>query len=144
MAFYIQQVDGGRNPGHEYLPAGAIVPKVGMALTMTSGKLAIASGTTAPSYISMIERAEALTDGDVIPVVRVLPDMTFETTFQAAATAIHPGDKVTLHTDGLQVTATTTGGVAEVISMDGNTAGSTVRVRFPGVVVAAATGGGGG
>ena len=49
MAFYIQQVDGGRNPGHEYLPAGAIVPKVGMALTMTSGKLAIASGTTAPS-----------------------------------------------------------------------------------------------
>ena len=142
MAFYIQQVDGGRNPGHEYLPAGAILPKVGMALTMSGGKLAIASGTTAPSYVSMIERAEALTDGDVIPVMRVLPDMMFETTFQAAAAAIHPGDKVTLHTDGLQVTATTTGGVAEVVSMDGTAAGSAVRVRFPGVVAAAAAGGG--
>ena len=80
MAFYIQQVDGGRNPGHEYLPAGAIVPKVGMALTVTGGKLAIASGTTAPSYISMIEKEEALTDGDVIPVMRVLPDMMFQNT----------------------------------------------------------------
>lgn len=144
MAFYIQQVDGGRNPGHEYLPAGAIVPKVGMALTVTGGKLSIASGTTAPSYISMIEKEEALTDGDVIPVMRVLPDMMFQTTFQAAATSIKLGDKVTIHTDGLQVTATTTGGVAEVVQMDGTTAGSPVCVRFPGVVVAAASGGVGG
>lgn len=32
MAFLIQQVDGGRVPGIEYLPCGAITPKVGMAL----------------------------------------------------------------------------------------------------------------
>ena len=132
MAFYIQQVDGGRNPGHEYLPAGAIVPKAGMALTMTGGKLAVASGAAVPRYISMIEKGEALTDGDIIPVMRVLPDMIFETTFQAAASAVAPGAKVTLHTDGLQVTATT-GGAAEVVSMDGTAAGSKVRVRFPGV-----------
>ena len=140
MAFYIQQVDGGRNPGYEYLPAGAIVPKVGMALTMNSGKLAIASGTTAPSYISMAQRDTALADGEIIPVVRVLPDMIFETTFQASASSIKPGAKVTIHTDGMQITATTTGGVAEVISMDGTSAGSNARVRFPGVVVAAAAG----
>lgn len=141
MAFYIQQVDGGRNPGHEYLPAGAIVPKVGMALTMNSGKLAIASGTTPPSYISMTQRDTALTDGEVIPVMRVLPDMMFETTFQASASSIKPGAKVTIHTDGMQITATTAGGVAEVISMDGTTAGSKASVRFPGVVAAASAGG---
>ena len=27
MAFYIQQVDGGRNPGHEYLPRGLSCPR---------------------------------------------------------------------------------------------------------------------
>ena len=44
------------------------------------------------------------------------------------------GDKVTLHTDGLQVTATTASGVAEVVGMDGTAAGDRVRVRFPAVV----------
>ena len=40
------------------------------------------------------------------------------------------GDKVTLHTDGLQVTATTTNGVAEGVYMDGTASGSMCRVRF--------------
>ena len=66
--------------------------------------------------------------------MRVLPDMMFETTFQAAASSVKLGDKVTLHTDGLQVTATTASGVAEVVGMDGTAAGDRVRVRFPAVV----------
>ncbi|MFR8953839.1 hypothetical protein [Flavonifractor plautii] len=141
MAFLIQQVDGGRIPGIEYLPAGAITPKVGMALTQTGGNLAVASGTTTPTYISMVEMDKACTAGDIIPVLRVLPDMMFETTFQAAATAIKLGDKVTLHTDGLQVTATKTNGVAEVVGMDGTAAGDRVRVRFPAVVNITQSGG---
>ena len=131
MAFLIQKVDGGRVPGIEYLPCGAITPKVGMALVQTSGNLAIASGTTAPTYGSMVEKETACTEGDIIPVMRVLPDMVFETTFQAAADSIKLGDKVTLHTDGMQVTATTAGGVAEVVGMDGAAAGDAVQVRFP-------------
>ena len=57
--------------------------------------------------------------------------MMFQTTFQVAAASIKLGDKVTLHTDGLQVTATTTGGVAEVVQMDGTTAGSPVLRPVP-------------
>ena len=53
------------------------------------------------------------------------------------------GDKVTLHTDGLQVTATTASGVAEVVGMDGTAAGDRVRVRFPAVVNITQSGGGG-
>ena len=131
MAFMIQQVDGSRVPGIEYLPCGAITPKVGMALVQSSGNLAVASGTNAPTYVSMLEKETACTAGDIIPVMRVLPDMMFETTFSAAATAVNLGDKVTLNTDGMQVTATTTSGVAEVVSMEGTAAGSRVRVRFP-------------
>ena len=130
MAFKIHTVDGGYIPGVEYLPAGAITPKVGMALVMNSGNLAVCSGTTAPQYISMCEHESALTAGEVIPVIRAGKDVVFETTFSAAATSIKAGAKVTIATDGLQVTATTTDGVAEVVSMDGTAAGSTVRVRF--------------
>lgn len=128
--FMVHQTDDGRVPGIEYLPAGAITPKIGMALTQASGNLAVASGTTAPTYISMCDRETACKAGDIIPVLRVLPDMVFETTFSAAATAVTLGQKVTINTDGLSVTATTTGGVAEVVYMDGTASGSMCRVRF--------------
>lgn len=130
MAFKVHQTDDGRVPALEYLPAGAITPKVGMALVQADGNLALAAGTNKPTYISMCERETACTAGDLIPVMRVHPDMVLETTFAAAAAAVELGNKVTLHTDGLQVTATTTGGVAEVVYMGGAAAGDTCRVRF--------------
>lgn len=130
MAFKIHTTDDGRVPGIEYLPAGAITPKVGMALTVSSGKLAVASGTTAPSYISMCERETACTAGELIPVIRVGKDMILETMLSADGSAVSIGDKVTLHTDGMKVTATKTGGVAELVYMDAPDVGAMCRVRF--------------
>lgn len=130
MGFMIHSVDDNRVLGLEYLPCSAITPKVGMALVQTSGNLALASGTTAPTYISMCERDTACTAGELIPVVRVQKDIIFGVPAQAAMTSVKLGDKVTIYTDGLQVTATTTSGVAEVVGMDGTAAGSTVLVRF--------------
>ena len=118
----------------EYLPAGAITPKAGMALVQSSGNMAIASGTTAPTYLSMIEKDSACTAGDIIPVIRVDHNTIYETTNQASFASIKRGDKVTLHTDGLQVTATKTSGVAEVVEFDAKAAsgaGGKVWVRFP-------------
>ena len=128
--FLIHSIDGGRGCGLEYLPCSAITPKAGMAMIQSGGNLAIATGATKPTYICMCEKESACAAGELIPVMRVLPDMVLETTFSAAATSIKLGSKVTLHTDGLQVTATTTDGVAEVVYMEGTAAGSTVRVRF--------------
>lgn len=131
MAFMLHSTDDGRIPSLEYLPCSAITPKVGMALTQSSGNLAIATGTTKPTYISMVEKASACTAGDIIPVFRVDPDMIFETSFSASAADIKIGNKVTLHaSSGMQVTATTTSGVAEVVYMDGTASGSMCRVRF--------------
>ena len=130
MGFLIHSVDDNRVLGLEYLPVSAITPKVGMALVQTSGNLALASGTTAPTYISMCERKEACTAGDLIPVVRVQKDIIFGVPAQAAMTSVKLGDKVTIHTVVGQVTATTTSGVAEVVGMEDTAAGSTVLVRF--------------
>ena len=50
MAFKIHKIDDGRIPGIEYLPCGAITPKVGMALVQSAGNLAIATrGTHTPN-----------------------------------------------------------------------------------------------
>ena len=131
MAFKVQYTDDGHICPIEYLPCGAIAPKVGMALVQTGGNLAIATGTQKPTYISMCEKEAACTAGDLIPVIRVQENMVFETTFSAAATSVKLGDKVTLHaTSGMEVTATTTGGACEVVAMDGAAVGDTVWVRF--------------
>jgi len=132
MAFLIHSVDDGRIPSWEYLPVSAITPKVGMALVQTSGNLAIATGTNKPTYISMCERQTACTAGDLIPVIRVQPDIIFEALNSAAMTSVNRGDKVTLHaSNGLAITATTTSGVAEVVEkLDATSSGYTL-VRFP-------------
>lgn len=131
MAFELFKSDNGSGYAIEYLPAGAITPKFGMALTQSSGKLAIATGTTKPTYISLREESAALTSGTIIPVLRINPDMIFRTTFSATATSINLGDKVTMHaSSGLQVTATTTSGVAEVVGIDDSASGGVCYVRF--------------
>lgn len=130
MAFLIHTTDDGRALPWEYLPAGAITPKVGMALTQTNGNLALASGTTKPTYICMREQETALVAGDLIPVVHVQPDVVFEVELSAAGTSLKVGQKVTIATDGLAVTATTTDGIAEIVDILGTAIGDKVRVRF--------------
>ncbi len=134
--FYIHTVDDGHNPPHEYHPAsGKLTPKAGMALKLESGKLAMANGADEVKYISMCDRDSACEDGERIPVIRAGGDIIFETTAYKAMSGVNVGDKVQVHTDGLQVTATT-GGCAEVVYKAGDAAGDTVRVRFGSVEAA--------
>lgn len=128
--FLIETIAGGDVTQIEYLPASAVAVTAGLALTMTGGKLAVASGETAPSYISAYDsEGEALAEGTQIPVFRVLRSMIFRTTASVAMTA-KLGEKVTISADGTQVTSTTDNGVAELVSLDGTEAGDEVRVRF--------------
>lgn len=115
----------------EMHPCSAITPKVGLALAFSGGKLAIAAGTTKPEYICMEKRDGAVTAGTQIHVIPVNGHIVFETKASVALTDIVPGNKVTLSADGMAITATATGGVAEILEMDGAAAGSRVRVRFP-------------
>jgi len=112
------------------MPCSAITPKNGLAMVLSSGKLAIASGSTKPEFICVEEKAAAVTAGDLVTVVRVEEDTDYETVFSAAATGLGPGDLVTIASDGLRVTGTTTNGVAEIVYAEGTASGDTVIVRF--------------
>lgn len=128
--FEFYKADDGRTEAIEYLPCSAITPKAGMALMMSSGKLAIATGTNAPTYISLFNSDKAVTAGTMIPVSRVSKDVVYKTTNSASLASVNIGTKVTIATDGLRVTATATDGVAEVVGKDADAAGSDVYVRF--------------
>ena len=130
MAFMTHSISDGRVPPLEYLPVSTITPTIGMALIQTGGMLAIATGTNKPTYIAMCERESVCTAGELIPVMRVQSDIIFETSNSVAFTSVKLGNKVTLTADGTQVTATTTGGVAEVVYIEGTATGSVIRVRF--------------
>ena len=123
--------EDGRVTPWQYLPSTAIKPSVGMALVLSSGKLAIATGTTRPTYISMFEAPATLSAGDIIPVIPVERDQIFETTCSASLSGAAVGAKVTLHaSNGCQVTGTTSSGVAEIVAKDGDASGSRVLVKF--------------
>ena len=113
----------------EQLPCSAITPKNGMAMVLSSGKLAIASGANKPEFICVEDHGAAVSAGDLVTVVRVEAGTDYVTTLSAAG-ALNIGDKVTLASDGLRVTATTASGVAEIVAMEGTASGDTVIVRF--------------
>lgn len=126
MSFLRSKMDVGLTPPIEYLPGAASEAIVlGEALSVTSGKLTKCGATAAPAYISV----GPVKDG-IVPVIKVQKYMIFEVPLSAAGTSLVIGQKVTLNTDGLQVTATTTDGVAEIVAFNGKAQGDTVLVRF--------------
>lgn len=122
----------GRVPPWKYLPAtGSTKPDIGLALVLSSGKLAKASGTTKPTYICMMEAPAAVAAGTLIPVIEVEPDMIFECKNQASLNGVNIGQAVTIHSDGLQVTGTTSSGVATIVEKTaGSGTGNPTRVKF--------------
>lgn len=114
----------------ELKPCSEIQPDVGMAMVMSGGLLVKATGTTKPTYISVTRKEATCTAGDLIQVIEVDSAAKFLTTFSADAAAIKIGDKVTVATDAMRVTATKTDGVAEIVSMNGTASGSECVVRF--------------
>ncbi len=124
--FLIHTTDDGRVPAFEYLTAQGLVPKIGMALFMAGGDLAMAGATVSPQYISMCEKTSACEEGEEIPVIRVGADIIFSTESEEDMAAVNVGDKVTLSADAMGVTATTESGVAEIVGKKEDE----VRVRF--------------
>lgn len=128
MSFIPYSTDDGHIPAWLYKPCGAITPKVGLALSYSSGKLGIASGK--PEYICMREEGAAVTAGTMIPVIAVTDGIVFKTTNSAALTSVNDGTAVTIAANGLEVTATSTDGVATILGKSGTAVGSDVYVKF--------------
>jgi len=129
--FKVYKTDDGRVMPAEYFPADGLTPKLGMALVLKSGLLAAASGADAPAYVSMTERRAACAGGERIPVLRVGPDVIWETGADLTVLAGKKlGDTVQLSEDGMTVTAAA-GGAAEIVGLgDASAADGRVLVRF--------------
>lgn len=128
--FRLSSMKVGLTPPIEYKTATASESySVGEALKLASGKVTLCSGTTKPEFVCV---GPANGAGEV-PCVAVQDYMEFETTLAVApadSAAIGVGDKVTIHTDGMQVTATKTSGVAQIVALDGQAVGDRVVVKF--------------
>lgn len=113
--FQLYQTDDGHELPFEYLPCSAITPKYGMAMVLTGGKLAIATGANKPQYVCAREEGGAVTTGTIIPAVKVDSDQRW----RVANTASHTiGAAYTLASGGLDITTTTTDGVFTVDGID--------------------------
>lgn len=128
--FCLSSMKVGLTPPIEYKTATAGESyAVGEALKQSGGKVTLCSGTTKPEYICV----GPANDAGEVPCVAVQDYMEFQTTLAVApadSATIGVGDKVTIHTDGMQVTATKTSGVAQLVRVDGQTVGSIVVVKF--------------
>lgn len=124
--------EDGRVPPWKYLPAtGSTKPDIGLALVLSSGKLAKCTGTTKPTYICMAEYPAAVAAGTLLPVIEVEPDMIFEVKNQASLNGVNIGQAVTIHSDGLQITSTTSSGVATIVDkVAGSGTGNPTLVKF--------------
>jgi hypothetical protein len=131
--FKLLKIENGRmnvpSPVFHEVTAGEAV-SIGEALVLTAGKLTKCGATTKPEFIAMGDKAAAAEDRK-LAVCRCEPAQIYAVPVTAAPTALKPGDKVTINTDGLQVTATTANGVVFVESVNGATAaGDEIIVRI--------------
>lgn len=105
--------------------------KVGETLkTSATGTLTKCSGTDTPEYVCSADYVAPASNAKDIPVIEINPGQIYRVPLQAAGTSLVVGQKVTIHTDGLQVTATTADGVAEIVRIDGTAVGSTILVKL--------------
>ncbi len=113
---------------HEATDGEAI--STGEALVLANGKLTKCAATTKPEFIA-IGQLSASDASRKVAVCRVAPNQVYEVPVTAAPTSLKVGDKVTINTDGLQVTATTTSGVITIEALNGAAAaGDTIVVRI--------------
>jgi hypothetical protein len=132
MFDFMKSLSGENFPPIEMVPTTpSEAYTIGEALVVTNGKLTKAGATAKPQYFAAKSYVAPASGNEDLPVNTVLPNHEYEAPFAANASAISEGAAVTLHTDGLQITATTTGGVATIVKKLGSGAvGTLARVRF--------------
>ncbi|MBQ3890414.1 MAG: hypothetical protein II740_03565 [Lachnospiraceae bacterium] len=125
--FSLLRADKGNNPAIKEMAVAAATYGIGEVLAESNGLLTKVTGTVKPAYVSC--GVGTKTSGDLLAVNPIYKDMEFTTTL-AASGALKVGEKVTIHSDSAQVTATTTSGVATLLEITGTASGSKVVVKF--------------
>lgn len=101
-------------PELELIPCTASTEyEIGMGLTVAADGSTVVGATEVPEYICMTKKKGIA--GEQIQAIRVDSADTYIAKLSAAGTSLKIGDKVTIDTDGIKVTATTESGVAKII-----------------------------
>lgn len=131
MAFkVVGSLDGAQPPFEYFLLTNNEAAVLGEAFVQTSGRLTKCGATATPEFIAVRSQAAEATAVTPLPVIRVTEMMEFSTQSMATVAVTVVGTKVTLHTDGLLVTATATNGVFLISATDGATTTSNVKGYF--------------
>lgn len=128
--FYYSQVQPNSPVTMELPTTASETYKVGETLKIATGALTKASGTDVPTYVSCANYVAPASGQKKLPVCKINPVQIYRVPLQAAGTSLVVGDKVTIHTTGLEVTATTTSGVATILEIEGTAVGNKVKVHF--------------
>ena len=103
----------------------------GEALTLSAGKLTKCGASAVPDFICCEDYTAPASENRGVLAEPVSREMIFEVPVTASPSALVAGNKVTLHTDALSVTATTSNGVATVWDTCGaSAAGDRIQVCF--------------
>lgn len=135
--FVIHHVQKGALPALETIQAGGGTAsgydvKIGLALCYTAASGAQkCPATSKPQYIAMQSAKVPMMGKLDVLAIPVDEETVYETTLSVDGASLEVGDKVTLSADGMQVTATTTGGVATIVAFpDGKGKDAKVLVKF--------------
>jgi len=126
----VGSISGDQDPFEYYLLTDNEGATLGEALSQTSGRLTKCAATGVPEFIAVCDRTAEATSVTPLAVVRVKETTEFSTQSMATVADTVIGTKVTLHTDGLLVTATSSSGVFEISATDGATTTSNVKGYF--------------
>ena len=134
--FTIFKKDGGYLPALEKYPTKALETyQLGELLILSGGGLTKCGATASPQFVCQENYTASAGGGKDIAVMPIDRNITYSTTASAALpgsgdTAVSVGDKVTLSSDAMEVTATKTSGVALVVYKGGEAKGDEVHVKF--------------
>ena len=101
---------------------------VGEALKTASGAVTKASGSDTVEYICMT--AIAAGTGNYVQAIKILDDMVYRANLSATGTPLSIADKVTIASDGINITATTASGVCKITAFPSGSKASGEPVLF--------------
>ena len=128
--FTLIRKDEGYLPAAEFLPGKAGESfTLGEALVLSAGALTACGDTQAPQYIAMESVSAPASETADVYVMPVAHNAVYRTTNSADLASVPIGSKVTL-ANAVQVTATTTSGVAMIVYKSADAAGSEIHVKF--------------
>lgn len=102
---------------------------MGEALVISGGKATKCGATAKPTHICARDQAAGISD--TVLIYPISATMIFEAEVTASPTKLVPGSKVTLSSDACGITATTTDGICEIVSLCGaKEVGDKLTVKF--------------